>query len=205
MGVTRTKICGLRRVEDAALALDLGASLLGCVLAAASPRRAGAADLARMLALEGARERLVLVGRVEDVRDVVSAATSLGVERVQIHGAGPAILAALRRLGLKPIPVLRVDPGDERLPTMHPPPSPEEPALLDVGRGGTGRSFDWRILGDRAPSATFIAGGIEPRNVERLLARRPHGIDVSSGLEEVPGVKSERLMREFFRILEANS
>lgn len=67
--------------------------------------------------------------------------------------------------------------------------------------GGTGISFDWEnvpfYLEEAARQAVpcFIAGGITPENVEKLLSYRPYGIDISSGIEE-NGEKSAKKMKE---------
>ncbi len=87
------------------------------------------------------------------------------------------------------------------LPRFEPPPTEAQPALLDVGGGGSGRCFDWTLLGERAPPATFIAGGIRPDNVRALLKYRPYGIDLASGVESaagVPGEKDEAKLRALF-------
>ena len=73
--------------------------------------------------------------------------------------------------------------------------------MFDVGGGGSGRAFDWRILGERAPERAFIAGGLRPENIGRLLPFRPWGVDVSSGIESAPGVKDPERLRRFFDLL----
>lgn len=84
------------------------------------------------------------------------------------------------------------------MPSLEPRPTRARPALLDVGGGGTGRGFDWTLLGARAPDATFVAGGIRPDNVRVLLKYRPYGIDLSSGVESSPGVKDPHKLRALF-------
>ena len=76
------------------------------------------------------------------------------------------------------------------------------PVLLDVGAGGSGTPFDWRLLGRVAPPRLWIAGGITPANVRALLARAPFGIDVSSGVERAPGIKDARRLRALFAAIE---
>jgi phosphoribosylanthranilate isomerase len=73
--------------------------------------------------------------------------------------------------------------------------------VLDVAAGGSGRRFDWALLGGRAPYATFIAGGITPDNVGALLRHAPWGIDVSSGVESAPGVKDGGRLKALFASL----
>jgi phosphoribosylanthranilate isomerase len=101
--------------------------------------------------------------------------------------------------------VLRVYPMSERssaLPRFSTRPTQDEPALLDVGGGGSGRTFDWDLLGGSAPGFTFIAGGIRPENVEELLRHQPYGIDLASGVETAPGVKDEKRLRTLFHRVE---
>jgi phosphoribosylanthranilate isomerase len=88
--------------------------------------------------------------------------------------------------------------SDRRLPELSPAPTDASPAVLDVGDGGSGTPFDWSLLAPRAPSATFIAGGVTPHNVSALLRYRPWGIDLSSGVERVPGEKDHGSLRLLF-------
>ncbi|MGB9641809.1 MAG: phosphoribosylanthranilate isomerase [Candidatus Ratteibacteria bacterium] len=58
--------------------------------------------------------------------------------------------------------------------------------------GGTGKPFNWTVLQKLQPVAqkSFIAGGINPENVGRLIARiNAYGIDIASGVEKAPGIK----------------
>ena len=64
-----------------------------------------------------------------------------------------------------------------------------------------GQAFDWSILGGRAPHATFIAGGVTPENVSALLRQQPWGVDLSSGVESVPGVKDPIKLGRLFAAL----
>lgn len=195
------KICGLRRAADAARAVALGATHLGCVLAADSPRRANFDDV-RAVCDASSGVPVVLVFRDAPLAEILAACDATAVRRVQVHGADQMLLAALAANGCIVHRVLRVDPHTRALPALEPPPSPSQPALLDVGRGGSGECFDWRLLGERAPPATFIAGGIDPYNVEELLPRAPWGIDLSSGVESAPGVKDLTRLAALFTALE---
>ncbi|MEM7305081.1 MAG: phosphoribosylanthranilate isomerase [Planctomycetota bacterium] len=195
------KVCGLRRPADAELALELGARYLGCVLASDSPRCATLAEAVqiRRLAASAKNEaELVLVFRDSTPRQIVAAAQLSGARRVQLHGAREGTADAVREAGLLVHPVQAVDRGADALPQPATPPTREEPALLDVGAGGTGRRFPWRLLGGASPPATFIAGGIDPDNVNELLFHRPFGIDVSSGVEQLPGRKDPARLRGLF-------
>ena len=195
------KICGLRRAEDAEVALELGADLLGCVLASDSPRCATLAEVAGIAAAAAGRAEVVLVFRRPAHDQVVTACRDTGVGRIQVHGVPAAAVDALEATGLCAHRVYAVGEAARQLPVFDPAPTPDRPAVLDVGTGGSGRTFDWRLLGARAPAATFVAGGITADNVATLLAHRPHGIDLSSGIEREPGVKDPDEMRRVFRTL----
>lgn len=192
------KMCGLRRARDAELSLELGASHLGVVLAADSPRVATLSQAREVLRVAAGRAPVVLVFRRQSNDAIERACDEVGSRRVQVHGASDERCAALRAAGMLPLPVLRVTADCGKLPTLSPAPDEQAPALLDGGSGGEGVAFDWRLLGGAAPNGVFIAGGIRPDNVVALLRHRPWGIDVSSGVERRPGVKDKDEMRSLF-------
>jgi phosphoribosylanthranilate isomerase len=75
--------------------------------------------------------------------------------------------------------------------------------LLDSHRagqvGGTGQTFDWGTI-PRLPLPLVLAGGLTPVNVRRAVQQvRPWAVDVSSGVEDAPGVKNAEKMRMFIR------
>ena len=197
------KICGLRRPEDARLAVCLGARWIGVVRAPDSPRSATLEEARRVIA--AAREvnpqvRPVLAtGRTRD--EVASDAFALGVDRVQPHGLSEAGIRTLTEAGLIVHRVVTVPESAARLPDFEPPSEDSGPLVFDVGGGGSGRAFDWRILGERAPGRAFIAGGLRPENIGRLLPYRPWGVDISSGIESSPGVKDPERLRSFFDLV----
>lgn len=199
----RVKICGLRRLEDVQLALALGADDCGFVVAPDSPRAVRVEDLAALAApVLAAGKRAVLVSRGVPAPRLAEHARRAGIAAVQMHGASATDNARLAAAGCAPWRVVRVAADATRLPPM-PAATPTCPALLDVGAGGTGTRFAWRLLGDRAPDHTYVAGGISPSNVAELLRHHPFGIDVSSGVEASPGCKDPTLLRALFTALAA--
>ncbi len=198
------KICGLLRARDARLAVRLGARWIGIVRAPDSPRSASLAQARRVieaaLAEDPAVNPVLATGR-RTRAEVAADAAALGVRRVQPHGLSDAGVRALADEGLVVHRVIQVPEAAGRLPAFRAPGDSEGPLVFDVGGGGSGRSFDWRILGEVAPPRAFIAGGLRPDNVAGLLPRRPWGVDVSSGVEASPGVKDPDRMRRFFDCL----
>ncbi len=198
------KICGLRRPEDARLAVSLGARWIGIVRAPDSPRSATIEEARRVIA--AAREvdpavRPVLATGRRRRAEVAADAAALGVVRVQPHGLADSGVHALRAAGLIVHRVVPVPEAAARLPRFVAPREPEGPLVFDVGGGGSGRSFDWRILGEKAPPRAFIAGGLRPENIGSLLPHQPWGVDVSSGIESAPGIKDPERLRWFFENL----
>lgn len=199
----KVKICGLRRTSDTGLAIELGATHVGIVLAEDSPRCATMREARAIVRCARGRATVVLVFRHESAETIVRAAFELGVNLVQVHGASPALRRELRDAGMFVMPVASVPAGASALPEFAAQPTDMVPAVLDVGRGGSGRTFDWTLLPTQSARCVFVAGGITPANVAALLAHRPWGIDVSSGVELAPGVKSPGLLRKLLREVRA--
>ncbi len=191
------KICGIRTVKDARLAVSLGASHVGVVLAPGSPRHVTVSRLTEVVETVGDSATAVLVCRDLTVRSIVRAARTAGVTRIQPHGMGRAGCRALEQEGFILHRVVLIPRGAGKLPdcrSSH----PEGLAVLDGGTGGQGKQFDWGLLAAGAPTRTFVAGGITPGNVQEVLRYKPYGIDLCSGVESRPGVKDGDLMRRLF-------
>lgn len=190
------KICGLMRPQDARLASELGATHVGVVRAPSSPRCASLAEARAIFDAAGEAARVLVfkgvpVARVlDDARRVRAGA--------QIYGFEEADALWLESEGIRVYRVFRMSADSRALPRLAPAPTAARPAMLDVGGGGSGKRFDWRLLGERAPDATFVAGGVSPDNVSELLRYRPYGIDLSSGVESTPGVKDPALLHALF-------
>jgi phosphoribosylanthranilate isomerase len=202
---TRVKICGITRRDDAALAVELGAAAVGFVFWPDSPRGIGphqARPIARALPALVARVGVF----VNPSADVVRAAVDIaGLDTVQLHGdEDVADYAGLGVRLIKTVP-LSDDDALERARALP----PEVTPLVDVAdrsrRGGTGQRADWaRAALLAAERPTMLAGGLTPENVALAIATvRPFAIDVSSGVEAVPGVKSPERLRAFFAALGA--
>lgn len=197
------KICGVTRLEDAILAAELGARAIGFVFWPDSPRfidpyraRMIAGSLPPFVTAVG-----VFVNQPVEYVHGVSRLVHLGA--IQLHGDEPPdYYRRIRQPILKSIPV---GSGLETEAIEHLP--SRVTLLLDAHdperRGGTGRAIDWRVA--RAVAArrrTMLSGGLSADNVsEAVMAVRPFGIDVSSGVESAPGVKDAKRMRDFFAAL----
>lgn len=205
------KICGLTRLEDALLALDAGADALGFVLAGGSPRQLAPQVAHALLARvrEQARrpfEAVAVLGAY-DADSARVALTELGFDRAQLVGpedppAAPlrAALAALGSLAARSWGAVRVrDAGS--LAGLED--APCEAFVLDAWHrealGGAGKAFDWTLAAPfAARHRVLLAGGLDAGNVAAAIqAVRPWRVDVSSSVEESPGIKSGAKVRAF--------
>ncbi|HUY14981.1 MAG TPA: phosphoribosylanthranilate isomerase [Terriglobia bacterium] len=199
--MTRVKICGIRRWEDAELAIELGASALGFNFYAFSKRFIAperAADIIARLPLF-----IAPVGIFADETDagrIVEMAQGSGVTTLQIHGARPSSLQELRkRFRLIRAVQIAAQFEDRIFKEMRP-----DAFLLDAYdpslRGGTGKVFDWNLaLEAKKYGPVILAGGLNPGNVGQAIRLvQPYAVDVASGVENSPGMKSHEKLKAFF-------
>jgi phosphoribosylanthranilate isomerase len=197
---TRIKICGITRVEDARLAVRLGADAIGFVLWPASPRAVDA-ELAREIAGQaGPAVDRVGVFVEPAPEDVARAVERVGLGVVQLHDTAP--LGVFGTLGLRVFKLAVLDDAEamEQALALPAHATPIVDAADRVKRGGTGRSADWdRAAELSARRPIVLAGGLTAANVGDAIRRvRPWAVDVSSGVEERPRIKSAARMRAFF-------
>jgi phosphoribosylanthranilate isomerase len=200
--VTRIKICGLTSLADAELATEAGAWALGVILWPGSVR-ACEPEQAELIA-RTLRRRAEVCGVYVNapLDELTGQVDALGLTMVQLHGEeGPAYCDEVRRrTGAKVIKAARVGgAGDlQALEPFH-----TDFHLLDTHhdtlRGGTGESWDWRLIARRRSAVPLIlSGGLTAVNVgEAIRATRPFAVDTASGTEREPGRKDPQLVGAF--------
>jgi phosphoribosylanthranilate isomerase len=209
--MTRVKICGIRRIDDALLSADLGASALGFVFWPSSPRYvdpAAARAIAAALPPFVTRVGVFVNQPPELVREI---ADEVGLAAIQLHGDEAVEPYATLALGTRQIiKAVTVADGRDCVPDVRAVPGGAT-VLLDahdpVKRGGTGRTIDWTQAARSARLRRIIlSGGLNADNVcEAVAAVRPYAVDVSSGVESTPGVKDPDKLRALFAALEHQS
>jgi phosphoribosylanthranilate isomerase len=200
------KICGITSPEDARLAVDAGADAIGLVFFSMSPRKTTLERAAEIVRSLPTTVRRVGVFVNETPEAMARAADAAGLDLLQLHGdEPPESLAGLARPAIKAVRVGRGFAHDEALRFA----ATASGLLVDTRLpgetqlpGGTGVPFDWSLVKGLAERVPFLmlAGGLGPQNVaEAVRAVRPHAVDVSSGVEALPGRKDAEKLRAFVR------
>ena len=201
------KICGLTDAAAVKAAVEGGAAMCGFVFFPASPRNLTPKEAAELT--KGVPEGVIRVGLTVDADNALLAeiASVAKVDMVQLHGAEtPARTNEVReRFGLPVIKVLAVQGPDDlaaakayqgvadRLMFDAKPPE-------DASRpGGNARTFDWRVLKNQTFALPWLlAGGLTAENLaEAVKTSGAVAVDVSSGVEDAPGVKNVDKIRAF--------
>jgi phosphoribosylanthranilate isomerase len=189
------KICGITNEDDALLATAMDADAIGFVFAPSG--RQVHPETVRDIAKRLPREvHTVGVFRNERPERVVEIVGRTGLHGVQLHGDEPASEVAWIRERVQFV-IQGFTAGDPALADAGK--SAADVILVDSPDPGSGKVFDWR-LAEGAPSGIrlLLAGGLTPANVgDAIRLVRPWGVDVSSGVEEKPGRKDARKLREF--------
>ncbi|AZV18515.1 phosphoribosylanthranilate isomerase [Mesorhizobium sp. M7A.F.Ce.TU.012.03.2.1] len=203
------KICGLKTDAAMAAALAGGASHVGFIFFAKSPRYVEPAEAGRLR--EAARGKATAVAVTVDASDAFldEILAQMQPDMLQLHGAEtPERVAEVKaRYGL---PVMKALPlseaadlertkpfigiADRFLFDAKPPKGSELP-------GGNGVAFDWHILAGLDGGVDYmLSGGLNAANIgDALRLADPPGIDISSGVESAPGIKDPALIEQFFR------
>ena len=192
--MTFVKFCGITQERDLAVACELGVQAVGFVLWSGSPRFIEP-DRIRSLVKSLPGDMLPVGVFVQPSVDELEAGIAAGIRVAQIHGVDPRLLRD------DPVSIDRwIATSVEADLSMVP---PGTTVLLDTQdsqrHGGTGRTIDWaKAAGIATDRRVLLAGGLTPANVATAIRQvRPFGVDVSSGIEERPGVKNAHAMRAF--------
>ena len=201
------KICGITRLEDAVLAAELGATAVGFIFFADSPR-AISVEGARAIA-EGLEARVERIGVFNDapVETILNVSARVGLTGVQLHGSEDARLVRRLRIERPDLRILKTIEVSAGVAIDVARLTPCDAFLLDSPRSGPKRlPLDLEaaaLLHLGAPF--FIAGGLRPETVGQAVSFvRPCGVDVASGVESRPGIKDRARLEAFFDALKAS-
>ncbi len=198
--MTKVKICGITSPGDAAFAVECGADAIGFVFAD-SPRRVSVRIAREISRAVGPWVATVGVFVNENAKNILQIASECRLSAIQLHGDESASFAG-SLTGCRVIKAFRIaDQTDLKGVQDY----KADAYLFDTrvtgAYGGSGKSFDWKILRSASVSKPYIlSGGLNPKNIRTAIQMlKPYGVDASSGLEKSPGKKDPKLVKEFIR------
>lgn len=208
--MTIVKICGLTNLEDALVAAQAGADLLGFILYPKSPRYVAPESIAAIVAgvhtAFAAPPRCVGVFVDTSVVQVIDILERTGLDLAQLHGDETAAdLLALNRRGFKAVRPTGLEDALSLTAMYAAIGTSAGPDLLidaydPLAYGGTGQRADWTAATAvvQRVSHLLLAGGLTPENVAKAVRLvKPWGVDVASGVEQAPGRKDHAKVRAF--------
>ena len=194
----RVKICGITRAHDAEVVAHAGADAIGLVFWSRSRRAVEVAQARTIVAVLPpfvARVALFVDPEAGEVQRVLD---ELRPDLLQFHGNEPDEFCAC--FGVPYIKALRVGASTPEARELSAWPGARG-LLFDtedaVHAGGSGRVFDWNLLPAASDRPLILAGGLHGGNVGEAIRRtRPWAVDVSSGVEQAPGIKDARRVQD---------
>jgi phosphoribosylanthranilate isomerase len=206
MAALKIKICGVRRAGDVRRAALLGVHAVGINFVPESPRYIGDVSAAQKLIDESSAPGMIWAGVYvnAELDFITHSVKTLKLGIVQLHGEeSPEFVQRVKSALGNDVAVWKA----LRAATIQ-----DLKAMNDYDcagfvvdakvagvRGGSGQTFDWSILkGVSRKSPLILSGGLKPSNVGGAVAMvRPDWVDVASGVETKPGVKSPELIQQF--------
>ncbi|MBL0124017.1 MAG: phosphoribosylanthranilate isomerase [Betaproteobacteria bacterium] len=200
---TRIKICGITRVEDALVAAHAGADAIGLVFYAPSPRAVSRDRAREICAATPSLVATVALFVNESPQVVTEVAEAVRPSLLQFHGDEDEAFCA--QFGLPYLKAIRVGnamrPSDllECEARFHSAKGLLLDTLSSAVYGGSGETFDWKLVPPAMRSRIVLSGGLNPLNVANAIEQvRPWAVDVSSGVETVEkGIKDHRKIAQF--------
>lgn len=184
------KVCGITNFEDARIARDSGAAIIGVVLSDLSPRKGS-----RELVMELKEYGMKVASVYTDMETCLK--YDSGEDYAQLHFPNTAQdMDRIREDGRKIISVIDVDREVIESVTMKERTRKADLVLLESRSGISGKMQDIRSFFDEKVG---VAGKINPENIRKIIDYQPGFVDASSGLEVYPGKKDALKIRNFFR------
>lgn len=202
MATVRVKICGITNHVDASDAIALGADAIGFIFHPPSPRYVSPEKVAEIIA--GLPPFVSTVGlfvdlKFEDVRKVIDVS---GVGCLQFHGEEEESLCDSFGLPwFKTIKMMQGADVVEKVSRYN----RSSAVLFDTGdsnlAGGTGKTFDWKLIPKSMNKPYIVAGGLNTQNVRKVIKMtKPFAVDVCSGVESDKGKKDKSKLKDFITL-----
>jgi phosphoribosylanthranilate isomerase len=208
MNAVRVKICGITRKEDLNAAAAAGADALGFVVdVPSSPRNLSIDEAVALMKQVPPFVKSVMVTVPASLRELTELCEELNPDAVQIHGENLPDINAVKAKLSKTLLIRAVKVNSPQVVGNAEMTARVFDAVIldsftDGTYGGTGVVHDWKVSRIVRqvirPKPLILAGGLNPENVaEAVQTVEPYAVDVSSGVEQRPGIKDHQKMVEF--------
>ena len=200
--MTRIKICGITRVEDALAAAHCGADAIGLVFYERSPRHVGIAQAAQLAA--ALPPFITVVGLFVNAEAVFvrEALAQVPLDLLQFHGDESPEYCA--QFGKPYIKAIRVKAGVDLLQCASDFRGAKGlllDAYMEGVPGGTGATFDWTLIPKDLPLPVILSGGLDAENIAAGIEQvRPYAVDVSSGVEASKGINTQKGIKDAAKV-----
>lgn len=197
------KVCGITRLEDAIQAIENGATAIGFIFHKKSPRYINiqqAKTISENIKAPIKRVGVFVNASTQTIQETV---LTCKLDVIQLHGdETPNDCNLFTKNTLIKALTIKTEDDIESIQLFK---NKVEKILLDTYdahmRGGTGKTFNWDLFNKAKVfnCPLILAGGLNKDNIkEAIVKTNPDGIDISSGLEIEPGIKSKKKIKEFF-------
>jgi indole-3-glycerol phosphate synthase/phosphoribosylanthranilate isomerase len=199
------KVCGLTQAEHAQAASDVGAQYGGLIFAEKSPR---CINKTQALVITTQVPSLNYVGVFVNHKrcHIVELANELKLYAIQLHGNEDQayiddLKEKLAKTAAKNCQIWKALAVEEQVPALT---LTSDKFVLDGKHAGSGQTFGWQALAqsEQDLSRCFLAGGLNSNNIEQaieqLTAQDLNGLDLNSGVESSPGIKSREKLQQVF-------
>ncbi|MCL4164754.1 UNVERIFIED_CONTAM: hypothetical protein GTU68_046688 [Idotea baltica] len=194
---TRIKFCGITRVEDLQMAVDLGIDAIGLVFCPVSPRVINVQQACTLIDRCGPFITSVGLFMNQDAGTISSLIEQVPVDMLQFHGDESEQFCC--SFGLPYMKSVAMGGNSQAISESDY--SSASALLLDSNElgqpGGSGKQFNWENIPE-LKRPVILAGGLKPNNVRDAVKQvRPYAVDVSSGIESAKGIKEFNKMKDF--------
>ena len=219
MSNLKIKICGITRVEDLSICEKYG-DLIGFINIKRSPRYVNLNEIDELVSSMKNRSKAVLIMETNDIREIQYAVKKTGINTVQLHGLENQKIREIQKRSPK-IEIINViglseTLNDQKIMEIQECLKISDFIIFDYeikgSSGGTGRKIPLKLAVEAASiirkssheMELLLAGGIDSHRIETeggILEKHFDYVDVNSGVEESPGVKSETKIRELVKVM----
>lgn len=197
----QVKICGITRTDDAVAAVEAGADAIGLIFYSGSKRFVSSKVAAEIISNVSPYTSIVGLFVNADADYVRAVLSCCSLSQLQFHGdESPEFCSSFERSYVKSVPVSSAASMTEIVAAHRKARAYLFDTQVPGEHGGTGKTFDWRLMPQKNIGHRVLAGGLDAENVaEAIRIANPDAVDVSSGVEVSPGEKDHDKLYRFIR------